>query len=126
MNLQALPKLLNDAYTMFDSLQLSVTSLVVAGLLITVVLLFALREAASWFFKIDDVKKDIRKLRQVVVDMEAEVRLLQGLLTQNTKLASERAVVDRPVAAPMAAPKEKAPSTSAEAPSQPLKFPVTH
>ena len=92
-------------------------------------MLFALREAASWFFKIDDIKKDVRKLRGLVVDMEAEVRLLQSLLSQNLKLATDRSGVDaitenvaaanRP--APIAAQKEKAPEA---APS--FKFPVSH
>lgn len=82
-----LPKILEDAYTMFDSLDLSVTSLVVIGLLLTIVFLFAAREAASWFFKIDDIKKDVKKVSQLIVEMEAEVRMLQGLLGQNMKLA---------------------------------------
>jgi Na+-transporting NADH:ubiquinone oxidoreductase subunit NqrF len=88
MNVQALPKYLSDAYAMFDSLNLSVTALVAMGLILTIVFLFAIREAASWFFKIDDIKQDVKKVRQLVVDMEAEVRTLQSLLTQNIKLAS--------------------------------------
>ena len=73
---------------MFDSLNLSVTALVVIGLVLAVVFIFAAREAASWFFKIDDLKKDVKKVSQLVVDMEAEVRMLQGLLSQNVKLAT--------------------------------------
>jgi hypothetical protein len=73
---------------MFDSLNLSVTALVVIGLVLAIVFIFAAREAASWFFKIDDLKKDVKKVGQLVVDMEAEVRLLQGLLSQNVKLAT--------------------------------------
>jgi|GEM_PF-6348064 len=91
MNVQLLPKFLSDAYEMFDSLNLSVTALVVIGLVFAAIFLVAAREAASWFFKIDDLKKDIKKVNQLVVDMEAEVRLLQGLLSQNMKLASPEA-----------------------------------
>ncbi len=126
MNLQVLPKILSDAYAMFDSLQLSVTSLVLIGILLTVVFLFAIRQAATWFFKIDDIKSDVRKLRQLVVDLEGEVRLLQGLLTQNVRLASDRAAVDFEIAKPVpltrpTLQKEKAPE---QAPT--IKFPVTH
>ena len=110
MNFQLLPetfpKILTDAYAMFDSLELSVTSLVVAGLVLTLVFLFALREAATWFFKINDIKNDVRKLRQLVIDMEGEVRMLNGLLAQNVKLAG------------MTAPEQQTSSS--------IKFPVTH
>ena len=113
MNLQDLPKILNDAYAMFDSLQLSVTSLVVAGLSLTLVLLFAVRQAASWFFKIDDIKRDIRDVRQLVIDMEGEIRMLQGLLSQNVKLAN----LEQPLS-----PMKKAPSQAAPS----IAFPITH
>jgi Na+-transporting NADH:ubiquinone oxidoreductase subunit NqrF len=105
MNVQVLPKLLSDAYTMFDSLNLSVTALVVIGLLLAVVFIFAAREAASWFFKIDDLKKDVKKVSQLVVDMEAEIRLLQGLLSQNVKLATPPE--PQPAAPPVAAEKTR-------------------
>lgn len=122
MNLQAAPKLLNDAYTLFDSLNLSVTSLVVMGLLLTVVLLFVLRQAASWFFKVDDIKRDIRDVRQLVVDMEGEIRLLQGLLSQNVRVATE--LSEMPVPAPAAAaPKTKAPEIT---PAPSINFPIQH
>ncbi len=109
MNAQTLqlnlwPKLLSDAYTMFDSLNLSVTALVVIGLVLAIVFIFAAREAASWFFKIDDLKKDVKKVSQLVVDMEAEVRMLQGLLSQNVKLATPHRTTPVP-SAPLEAPK---------------------
>ena len=88
MNVQILPKLLSDAYALFDSLNLSVTALVGIGLALGVVFIFAAREAASWFFKIDDLKKDVKKVSQLIVDMEAEVRLLQGLLSQTVNAAT--------------------------------------
>jgi hypothetical protein len=106
MNVQLLPKLLSDAYTMFDSLNLSVTALVAIGLVLGLVFIFAAREAASWFFKIDDLKKDVKKVSQLIVDMEAEVRMLQGLLSQNVKLATP---VEPPVLAPALIQTEAAP-----------------
>lgn len=90
MNVQDLPKFVTDAYTMFDSLNLSVTALAVIGFVLALVCLFALREAAAWFFKIDDLKKDVKKVSQLVVDMEAEVRSLQALLSQNVQLATDQ------------------------------------
>ena len=120
MNLQALPQILNDAYAMFDSLQLSVTSLVVAGLVLTLFFLFALREAATWFFKINDMKADLRRLRQLVVDMEGELRLMHSMLAQNLKIASEEGIVDMEMRAPS---KEGAATSVSPAPT---KFPVTH
>ncbi len=115
MNLQLFPKILTDAYAMFDSLELSVTSLVVAGLVLTLVFLFAIREAATWFFKINDIKSDVRKLRQLVIDMEGEVRMLNGLLAQNVKLANAGAA---PSEIRLTAPDLQTPPS--------IKFPVTH
>ena len=114
MNVQLLPKFLSDAYEMFDSLNLSVTALVLIGLVLAVIFIFAAREAASWFFKIDDLKKDVKKVNQLVVDMEAEVRLLQGLLTQNLKLAAPGTQPEKQTeaAAPVSpAPKKEEPKT---------------
>ena len=91
MNPELLPKVITDAYKMFDQLNLSVTSLVVIGVVLSLMFLFAAREAAAWFFKVDDVKKDVRKLRQLVIDLEGEMRSLQGLLNQNIALASSKA-----------------------------------
>jgi hypothetical protein len=115
MNVQLLPKLLSDVYTMFDSLNLSVTALVAVGLVLSIVFIFAAREAASWFFKIDDLKKDVKKVGQLVVDMEAEVRLLQGLLSQTVKLATP--TMNEPTIA-TASPAPTAMSTSTPTPAQ--------
>lgn len=119
MNVQLLPKLLSDSYTMFDSLNLSVTALVVIGLVLSIVFIFAAREAASWFFKIDDLKKDVKKVGQLVVDMEAEVRLLQGLLSQTVKLATP--AMNDPITTAVTGPMVASPaptSASALSPAQ--------
>jgi hypothetical protein len=126
MNVSALPKIISDAYTMFDSIDLSITSLVLIGLVLTIVFLFAAREAATWFFKIDDIKKDVKKVSQLVIDLEAEVRLLQGLLTQNITLATDRLgreASTSPVVTPMPllATEIKKPDEKA-----PPRFTVTH
>lgn len=102
MNPELLPKVITDAYKMFDQLNLSVTSLVVIGVVLSLLFLFAAREAAAWFFKVDDVKKDVRKLRQLVIDLEGEMRSLQGLLNQNIALASAKVNEDATSAASVA------------------------
>lgn len=94
MNPDILPKIITDAYKLFDQLNLSVTSLVVIAAVLSLLFLFAAREAAAWFFKVDDVKRDVRKLRQLVIDLEGEMRSLQGLLNQNIALVNSKAVED--------------------------------
>lgn len=121
MNAQSLLTALTQTYEFFDSLNLSVTAWVVIGLLLAVVALLALREAAAWFFKIDDIKKDVKKMRQAVIDMEAEVRSLQSLLSQNVKLAETTALTARSQAA---SPTPGSVQASAQG-SNP-RFPVNH
>jgi hypothetical protein len=71
---------IKNAYDTFEQYHISVTALIVATLVLFITLLFAMREAASWFFKIDDIKRDVRKLHALTVELEAELRLIQDLV----------------------------------------------
>ena len=67
-------------YEIFDSLNLSVTGLLVLGVVLALGFLFAIREAAAWFFKVDDLKRDVRRLQELVLAIEGEVRVLQNVM----------------------------------------------
>jgi Na+-transporting NADH:ubiquinone oxidoreductase subunit NqrF len=124
MNFEMLPKVITDAYKMFDQLNLSVTSLVVIGVVLTLMFLFAAREAAAWFFKVDDVKRDVRKLRQLVIDLEGEMRSLQGLLNQNIALANSKIVED--ATAKEAAKTQSSQTTQTTKTESASKFSINH
>lgn len=86
--LDSIVKGVGDAYATFDSMQISVTALLIGLVVFSFGFFFALREAASWFLKIDDVKKDVRRLRDLVLDMEGELHSLQAQMAKN-KTASD-------------------------------------
>lgn len=74
--------IIQNAYNVFEQLHLSVTGLLVASIVFALAFLFAVREAASWFFKVDDVKRDIRRLHEVTTQLEGEIKVVQTLLAQ--------------------------------------------
>jgi hypothetical protein len=76
---------IQSAYAFFEQMHVTVTGLVVAIVLFALAFLFAIREAASWFFKVDDIKRDIGRLKEISLQLESEVRLIQGLVTQTTQ-----------------------------------------
>lgn len=45
---------------------------------VTIAFLFAMRELAAWFFKIDDLKRDIRSLEVGISRLEGEIKALQS------------------------------------------------
>jgi len=59
-------KFINRAYGFFDQHDLSVSGLLVVGTILALAFLFAVREAAGWFFKIHDLKREIRALQTLV------------------------------------------------------------
>lgn len=77
-NAQSVLKFIQTAYQTIDKLQLSLPMLAVIALVITLAFLFAMREIAAWFFKIDDLKKDIRSLEVGISRLEAEIKALQS------------------------------------------------
>jgi hypothetical protein len=73
---------LNDAYAFYEQLNVSVTGLLGIAVIFFLTLLFSIREAAAWFFKVDDVKRDVRKLHEATSQLEVEIKVLQGLILQ--------------------------------------------
>jgi hypothetical protein len=115
--LDTLVKSIGDAYAFFDSLQVSVTTMVIALVIVTFGFFFALREAATWFLKIDDLKSDVRRLRDLVLMMEGEVRVLQALVPERPRVEpTELAPKPAPVETKTATPPVAAPKT----------FPISH
>jgi outer membrane murein-binding lipoprotein Lpp len=110
-SLDQILELIRNAYSVLD--QFSITGLIVVSVAFTLAFLFAIREAASWFLKIDDVKSDVRKLSDVILHLEGEVRALQGLISQAKNQAAASAT--------------SAPTTSAKSAPEPRSlFPITH
>lgn len=122
--LDTIVKTIGDAYAFFDSLQVSVTAMVAALVIVTFGFFFALREAATWFLKIDDLKSDVRRLRELVLQMEGEVRVMQSLLT------NEAVVTEKPAIGAVELPKKETAAIQAAAVSEitkaPKAFPITH
>lgn len=104
-------------------LNLSMTAVAVIASVLIVALFFALREAASWFFKIDDIKRDLRKLQRMTVDLESEVRALHGLVeaSQARDLTTTHAPsMSPPLSPPLSSVLEKTPA------EKPPTFPISH
>jgi hypothetical protein len=71
---------LERAYGWLDTYRVSPTSLAIATVVFAFVFLFALREAAAWFFKTGQIKKDLRRLEKLSLRLEGEIRALRDLL----------------------------------------------
>jgi hypothetical protein len=110
---ESLFKFISHAYGYFDQLHISVTELVVIAVFLALALLFAVREAAAWFFRIHELKQEIRSLRDQSVYLEGEIHALQTLVRQLTNLSdSERK--------PKLPPIESQPAATA------VSFPIIH
>lgn len=73
---------IQSAYSVFESYNLSVTTLIVLTLVFSLAFLFSVREAAAWFFKIDDLKKELKRLNASALQIEAEIAILKEILNQ--------------------------------------------
>ncbi len=102
---------INDLSAYIAQLNVSVTGLIAAAVIFCLAFLFAIREAASWFFKVDDLKRDLRKLHQLTMELEKEIRSLQSSL---------KAVQNQETQAIAAEMKEAAQSP------KPGGFPISH
>jgi hypothetical protein len=80
---------IQQAYALIERYGISLTSLSVIAVLLLIALMFAAREAAAWFFKVEDVKSDISRLQEVVLQLEGEIRVLQGLSSRAETLATD-------------------------------------
>ncbi len=72
----------SSAYDVIDRLQISVTGLFVIGALLLLVFLYATRELATWFFKIDRLKRDLRDLRNLTIQLDREIKNMNSVLQQ--------------------------------------------
>ena len=71
---------IQSSYALLEKNGISLSMLIVAAVILVFALLFAAREAVSWFMKIDVVRRDIKKLRQTIERLEQEVRSTQAQL----------------------------------------------
>lgn len=73
---------LQNLYEMFGSAHLSLTALSAIVLTLTLAFLYSSREAAAWFFKVNDIKKDIGLLNEGLSQIEGEIRGLKSLFAE--------------------------------------------
>ncbi len=71
-------KFIQTTYQTIDRLNLSMEMLAAIAVVVTIAFLFAMREVAAWFFKIDDLKRDIRSLEVGISRLEGEIKALQS------------------------------------------------
>lgn len=106
---------IRSAYEVFENLNLSVGGVLAIALFLFLAFLFSVREAASWFFKVNDLKRDVQDLHEVCRDLRAEIRTLQFLMSQLKSTVAE---------APTTPPREDpAPLKASEKPGG---FTITH
>ena len=72
---------IQSCYALLEKNGISLNMLIIAAVVLVFALLFAAREAVSWFMKIDVVRRDIKKLRLTIERLEGEVRATQAQLT---------------------------------------------
>ena len=75
---------INDIYAHLDKLNMSITSLIAIGVVLLLIFLFSVREAATWFFKIDALRRDVRKLTKLTTEVEGQLRRMQDMLDQKS------------------------------------------
>lgn len=96
VNAESILGFIQTAYQTIDRLQISIEMLAVIAVIVTIAFLFALREIAAWFFKIDDLKRDIRSLEVGISRLEGEIKSLQSKDPESTfGLERPQLVVDR-------------------------------
>ena len=72
--------LLETAYQILDAYRISLPMLLGGAFLLSIAFVFASREAASWFLKTHDLKKDIARVEEAMFQLKGEIRSLQDLL----------------------------------------------
>jgi len=87
---------IRNIYEVFERLNLSVGGVLLIAFLLFVAFVFAVREAAAWFFKVDDLKRDIQDLHSVSQELHAELRTLQSLIQQIKGPAQNASPAPRP------------------------------
>lgn len=113
---------IQSIYGVIEQFNLSVSGLLVGIVLFSLALLFAMREIASWFFKVNDLKRDIARLHEITLQLEGELKLVQNLMAQGVPAArAQEAALMAEVAAEPDKKKEAART-------EPVKssFPIVH
>ncbi len=73
----AITSAIQQAYEIIDQLHLSPLVLGCIAFVLSLTLLFCLRELAAWFFKTNGLKKDLREIQKEITQLQADVRALQ-------------------------------------------------
>lgn len=120
--LETVLKYISDAYSLLEQLNLSVAGVAVLALGLTLALMFAVRELAAWFFKVDDIKRDIRSLRELNTQLEGEIRALQTLVSNLIAQESQTGSEVRSTSQITSQITSQRPEPSSESPS----FPIVH
>ena len=87
-------RLLQNAYAYLDGLGVTATTLLALSGFLMVVSLLAGREALGWFLKVDALRKDIARLTETCLQMDAEIRVMQRLMQESTKDTGALAKLD--------------------------------
>ncbi len=96
MQIEKVVSALTDFYNWIQTLQVSSGFLLGLAALFAIAGMLALREAAAWFFKVEDLKKDIARLQDTAALLESEVRLVQSLMREATN--RQNSVANQPAA----------------------------
>jgi hypothetical protein len=120
MDLQKLAQLLDDSYGFVQRLQVSPGFLLGLAVLLAIAGLLALREAAAWFFKVEDLKRDLARLQETAAQLEGEIRVVQGLMKQAMNVeTTDVKVQDDGAVLP-------APTLETQLPERSPSFPIQH
>lgn len=115
---------IRSTYDLIDQLHLTMTGLIAIVVVLAIAFLFAVREAASWFFKVDDIKRDVRKVQNLVLELEGEMKVLQELLANAKKSARSDSPVEEE--ARLVAIRAPAPEPKAAGEKNSGSFPIVH
>lgn len=83
MSLDGAIQAIQNIYAFMDKMDVTPGFLIGLALLLSLAGLFAVREAAAWFFKVEDLRTDIDRLHDIAVKLEGEIRVVQKLVSQN-------------------------------------------
>lgn len=119
---------IQEIFAFFDSLNITATGWIVASVVFALALLFAVREAVSWFLKTDDLKRDLKRVRRALTELEGELKVVQNLLENqilrdkktDTSKRSSTATVPPPASI------ETAPLKKSEEPKKSGGFTISH
>ena len=85
--------------------------------------MFAARELLGWFFKIDDLKKDLARLHELSQNLESEMRTLHAVIYKDRQVTGPAPTV----VVPPAENRETGPTQLArKAAEKSAAFPITH